>query len=47
MTSNYSTIDLEKENNRVKNVNVTFDMPVLYTTHLPPITLKRTHSDAK
>ena len=32
MTSNYSTIEVEKENNRVKNVNITFNTLRIYTT---------------
>ena len=32
MTSNYSTIDVEKENNRVKNVNFTFSTHRIYIT---------------
>ena len=31
MTSIHSTIDVEKANNRVKNVNVTFNMLRIYT----------------
>ena len=31
MTSNYSTIEVERENNSVKNVNVTFNKPRIYT----------------
>ena len=32
MTINYSTIDVETENIRVKNVNVTFNTVRIYTT---------------
>ena len=32
MTSNYCTIDMETENNKVKNVNVTYNTPRIYTT---------------
>ena len=32
MTSNYSTIDVEEGNNRVKNVNVTINIVRIYTT---------------
>ena len=32
MTTNYSTIDAEKENNGVKNVNVTINTNRIYTT---------------
>ena len=32
MTSNYRTIDVEEENNRVKNVNVTINILRIYTT---------------
>ena len=32
MTSNYSTIDMETENNSVKDVNVTFSIHRIYTT---------------
>ena len=32
MTSNYSTIDVEKENNRVNNVNFTFNTLRTYIT---------------
>ena len=32
MTSNYSTIDVEKENNRVKKVNFTFNTLRTYIT---------------
>ena len=32
MTSNYCTIDMETENNEVKNVNVTYNTPRIYAT---------------
>ena len=32
MTSNYSTIDVEEENNRAKNDNTTFNILRIYTT---------------
>ena len=32
MTSNCSTIEVETENNSVKNVNVTFNTSRIYTT---------------
>ena len=32
MTSNYSTIDVKKENNKVRNVKVTFNVLTISTT---------------
>ena len=45
MTSNYSTIDVEKENNRVKTFNVTFNKLRIYVTlyHTYPLLYYKEH----
>ena len=48
MTRNYNTIDVETENNGVKqcrrHIQYTYDLYYIIS-HLPPIILQRTHLD--